>query len=230
MTPARQTCFALLLALASVPTTAAEAPPPDLAAIGVIVGATPKRSVAILQSGGRTRSAAVGDSAFGGRVTAVARTRVTLDFEGRAVELTLTMGKGVASAPRPPATLPEASTPPPGEAMGASAGGGPRRRTLDRAEVARRLTEEMPRLIQAALRPVTEDGRVIGMRVSQIPDGTILQDVGLRSGDVLTDLNGVKVDGLPALMGLWSSLQGASEISATVLRDGVILGLGVSLR
>jgi general secretion pathway protein C len=68
------------------------------------------------------------------------------------------------------------------------------------------------------------------MRISQIPDGTILQEVGIRSGDVLVDLNGVKVDGLPELVGLWSSLQGASEISATMLRDGVIHGLGVTLR
>jgi general secretion pathway protein C len=223
------TCFALLLACVSASIAVAEGPPPDLAAIGVIVGATPERSVAILQSGGRTRSAAVGGRAFGGRVTAVARTRVTLEFEGRVIELALTMGRGLATAPPPPSAPPEASAAPaPGEAMGV--GGGPRRRTLDRAQVERRLTEEMPRLIQAALRPVTEDGRVIGMRVSQIPDGTILQDVGLHSGDVITDLNGVKVDGLPALLGLWSSLQGASEINASVLRDGVIHGLGVSLR
>ncbi len=228
MTPVKATSFAFLLALAGASGAAAEAPPPDLAAIGVVVGATPERSVAILQSGGRTRSAAVGGSAFGGRVIGVSRTGVAVDYAGRVVELALTMGKGAPSTPPPSVAPPEAASPPPGEAMGA--GGGPKRRTLDRAEVERRLTEEMPRLIQAALRPVTEDGRVIGMRVSQIPDGTILQDVGLRSGDVLTDLNGVKVDGLPALMGLWSSLQGASEISATVLRDGVIHGLGVSLR
>lgn len=228
MIPARAVRVALVLAFAGASSAASEAPPPDLAAIGVIVGATPERSVAILQSGGRTRSASIGGSAFGGRVIGVSRTSVAVDFAGRVVELALTMGKGGASAPPASVAPPEATGPPPGEAMGA--GGGPRRRTLDRAEVERRLTEEMPRLIQAALRPVSEDGRVIGMRVSQIPDGTILQDVGLRSGDVLTDLNGVKVDGLPALMGLWSSLQGASEISATVLRDGVIHGLGVSLR
>jgi general secretion pathway protein C len=108
--------------------------------------------------------------------------------------------------------------------------GGPARRVLDRAQLDRRLAAEMNRLIQAALRPVRQDGRVIGMRVSQIPEGTILQDVGLRSGDVLTDVNGMKVDGLPALLDLWKALPGASEIDATVLRDGVIVGLGVSLR
>jgi general secretion pathway protein C len=230
LTRVKPACLAVLLALAGASTPAAEAPPSDLAAIGVIVGATPERSVAILQSGGRTRSALVGHSAFGGRVTAVTRGAVRLDFGGRSIELPLSTGTGVAAAPRIADERREPAGPPPGEAMGAVSGDGPRRRTLDRAEVERRITEEMPHLIQAALRPVSEDGRVIGMRVSQIPDGTILQDVGLRSGDVLTDLNGVKVDGLPALMGLWSSLQGASEISATVLRDGAILGLGVSLR
>lgn len=203
--------------------------PADLAAIGVVVGRTPERSVAILQSGGRTRSVGIGEEAFGARVTAVHRDRVALDLDGRAVELRLSTGRGTASAPRPVETRPEAGAPPPpGEAMGA--GGGPRRRTLDRAEVQRRLDDEVPRLMQAALRPVSHDGRVIGMRVSRIPDGTLLQEVGIQSGDVITDINGVKVDGLPALAGLWSELQGASEIDATVLRDGVIVGLGVSLR
>jgi len=217
----------LIATLSTSRMAAAEAPPADLAAIGVIVGTTPERSVAILQSGGRTRSAAVGGSAFGGVVTSVARHRVTLDFGGQRVELRLTTGEPLAGAPwQDP--LVEPTAPPPGEAMGM--GGGPKRRTLDRAEVERRITEEMPKLIQAALRPVSEDGRVIGMRISQIPDGTLLQDVGIQSGDVITDINGVKIDGLPALMGLWSSLQGASELSATVLRDGVIHGLGVTLR
>jgi general secretion pathway protein C len=165
---------------------------------------------------------------FGGRVTAVHRDRVALDFEGQTLDLRVTTGRGVTPAPLPVDTRARAATPPPGEAMGN--GGGPRRRTLDRAEVERRLSDEIPRLMQAALRPVSEDGRVIGMRISQIPDGTLLQEVGIQSGDVITELNGVKVDSLPALAGLWSSLQGASELDATVLRDGVILGLGVSLR
>jgi general secretion pathway protein C len=104
------------------------------------------------------------------------------------------------------------------------------RKILSRADVERRLTEEMPRLVQAALRPVTEDGRIVGMQVSKVPGGTLLQEVGIQSGDVLTRLNDVDVDGLPALMGLWSSLQSASEIDASVLRGGRPVSLGVSLR
>ena len=48
------------------------APAPDVQLLGVVVARTPERSVAILRSAGRTRVAAVGDSAFGGRVAAVA--------------------------------------------------------------------------------------------------------------------------------------------------------------
>jgi general secretion pathway protein C len=218
--------LATTLAFVAVWANAAQAPPADLAAVGVVVGASADRSVAILESGGRTRLAGVGERVFGGRVTSVARNGVTLDFDGRMVELRLTTGKGARSVPRAVEAQPQAAAPH-GEAMGV---GGPSRKVLDRAQVERRLAAEMPRLMQAALRPVTEGGRVIGMRVSQIPEGTVLQEVGLRSGDVLTNLNGMKVDGLPALFDMWSSLQGANEIDATVLRDGVILGMGVSLR
>jgi general secretion pathway protein C len=215
-----------LLVLVAVLAAGPDAPA-DLAAVGVVLSANPERSVAILQSGGRTRTAAVGDPAFGGRVTAVSRQRVALDFGGRLVELKLTRGADLPAPRRFEATH-EPAGPPAGEAMGV--GAGPKRRVLSRADVERRLNAELPKLAQAALRPVTEDGRVIGMRVSLIPEGTLLQEVGIRSGDVITELNGVKVDGLPALAGLWSSLQGASELDATVLRDGVIVGLGVSLR
>lgn len=215
-------------ALAASSALASEATAPAVAAIGVIVGRTPGRSVAILQSGGRTRSVGIGEEAFGARVTGVFRDRVALDVGGEILELRLTTGKGASRVSRPVDSRPEAVAPPPGEAMGA--GGGPHRRTLDRAEVERRLDEEIPRLMTAALRPYSEDGRVVGMRISRIPDGTLLQEVGIQSGDVITDINGVRTDSLAALAGLWSSLQGADELEATVRRDGVLVGLGVSIR
>jgi general secretion pathway protein C len=230
LTATKAALLPVLLALAAPSVSGAQAPP-DLAAVGVVVGATPERSVVILQSGGRSRSAGLGDTAFGGRVTAVSREGVTLDFDGRAVDLRLTTGRGVSSATRPAGPATEvAGGPPPGEAMGWSPEGTPARKILSRADVERRLTEEMPRLMQAALRPVTEDGRIVGMQVSKVPGGSLLQEVGIQSGDVLTRLNDVDVDGLPALMGLWSSLPSASEIDATVLRGGRPVSLGVSLR
>ena len=72
--------------LALVVFLAASTPPPDLQLVGVVLASTPERSVAIVRAGERSRSAAPGESAFGGRVVAVTRTGATLEFDGRRVE------------------------------------------------------------------------------------------------------------------------------------------------
>jgi type II secretory pathway component PulC len=63
-----------------------------------------------------------------------------------------------------------------------------------------------------------------------VPDGTLLTDAGLQAGDVLTRINDTTIDGLPTLIALWPRLQGARELSATVLRNGQPVSLTISLR
>ena len=71
---------------------AAAAPPPDLIALGVVVSPRKDHSVVLLRAGGHVRVAAVGETAFGGRVTSVSASRVILDFESGPVELSLSSG------------------------------------------------------------------------------------------------------------------------------------------
>src|SRR5512135_1442980 len=131
--------LALLLALADAPAGA----PADLAVAGVVVGTTPDRSSAILVSGGRTRVVAVGEAAFGGRLVAVAKDSVTLEFAGERIELRL---PAAAAAPAAPARAPVTGRPalPPGappEDPQTPA------REMSRVEVQRRLGEEIPRIL-----------------------------------------------------------------------------------
>ncbi len=211
---------ALALALAAVPT--------DLAVSGVVVGQTPERSTAILSSGGKTRVVSVGDSAFGGRVTAVSADAVTLDFEGERLVLRLPSGAqplprqsasaGVAGRPALPA-----GTPPEDPATPA--------RSLERVELQRRLGDEIPRILaETAITPVLEDGRVVGVQLARLPEGSLLTDAGLRAGDVIREINGTEIDGMATLVGLWPRLQSASELRAVVTRNGQPVSLVVSLR
>jgi len=212
-----------LLAHADAPPTA----PKDLAVAGVVVGTTPDRSSAILVSGGRTRVVAVGEAAFGGRLVAVAKDSVTLEFAGERVELRL---PAAAAAPPPPVAAPVTSRPalPPGappEDPQTPA------REMSRVEVRRRLGEEIPRILaETAVAPVMEEGRVVGVQITRMPEGTLLSDAGLRVGDVLTRINGTDIDGMATLIGLWPRLQSAAELRATVLRNGQPFSLTVSLR
>ena len=211
----------LLVALADLPAAA----PRDIAVAGVVVGTTPGRSSAILVSGGRTRVVAVGEAAFGGRLVAVGKDSVTLEFGGERVELRLP-----AAAPAPPPAAPATGRPalprgaPPEDPQTPA-------REMSRVEVQRRLGEEIPRILaETAVAPVMEEGRVVGVQITRMPEGTLLGDAGLRAGDVLTRINGTDIDGMATLIGLWPRLQSATELRATVLRNGQPFSLTVSLR
>jgi len=207
--------------LAPVPSLA----PNDLAVAGVVVGRTPERSSAILTSGGRTRVVAVGESAFGGRLVSVSADGVALEFGAERVALRLPTA--TEAAPARPAAAARPSLPPgaPPEDPETPA------REMSRVEVQRRLGEEIPRILaETAVAPVTEDGRVVGVQVTRLPEGSLLTDAGLRTGDVLTRINDTDIDGMATLIGLWPRLQNASDLRAVVRRGGQTFSLQVSLR
>jgi type II secretion system protein C len=208
--------------LPSSPTPSAA--PADLAVTGVVVGTTPERSSAILTSGGRTRIVAVGESAFGGRLVSVGADGVALEFGGERVALRLPTAAALPPPPPGPArpTLPPGAPPEDPETPA---------REMNRVEVQRRLGEEIPRILaETAVAPVMEDGRVVGVQVTRLPEGSLLTDAGLRTGDVLTRINDTDIDGMASLIGLWPRLQSASELRAVVRRNGQAFSLLVSLR
>ena len=63
-----------------------------------------------------------------------------------------------------------------------------------------------------------------------VREGTVLTDVGLQAGDILTEVNGVPIDSMATLIALYGRLQGESVIHAQVLRNGQPVSLGVVLR
>jgi type II secretion system protein C len=229
--------FPLLLVWTSAPpvvpvpaTAVAEAPavaPEDLAVAGVVVGRTPARSSAILTSGGRTRTVGVGESVFGGRLVSVSTEAVALDFGGARVELRVPTAPPAAALPRPSAVPPPPSLPPGAPPQDPETPA----REMNRAEVQRRLGEEIPRILaETAVAPVMEEGRVVGVQVTRLPEGSLLTDAGLRTGDVLTRINDTEIDGMGTLIGLWPRLQTATELRAVVVRNGQPFSLLVSLR
>jgi type II secretion system protein C len=195
--------------------------PADLSAVGVVVSGNPLRSVVLLRSGGRSRLAAVGEAAFGGRVELVGRSVVVLDFEGQKVELRLTTAvtRAALAPPPPPAPVPLRED------------RGPGAREMERREVERRMALEVPRILaETTAVPVMDEGRVAGLALTRVPESSLLTDAGLQAGDVLTEINGTAIDSLATLMALYPRLQGASELSAVVLRNGQPVRLTITLR
>jgi type II secretion system protein C len=198
--------FLLLLAAA----------PADLRVTGVVVSGHDGSSVAVLHAGERARVVRVGETAFGGRVVSIARDGVVLEFDGERVGLGLTPGE----APAPPPSAPAAAE-----------GGGPGR-VLERAELERRLAEEVPRILAetSLVRVTGADGQVAGFTLTRVPEGSLLTEAGLRAGDVLTSINDTPIDSVATLMALYPRLRDEAEIRAEVIRDGRPLSLRVTLK
>jgi general secretion pathway protein C len=202
--------------LAALPAAA----PPDLIFKGCVVSRAEAGSVAVLSSGGRTRIVAVGEKAFGGELVSVAPDGVVLTFGTERATIRMAAG---ASASRP------APAPTPARAA-AREGAATTTLNMPRADVDRRVALEMDRILaETALAPVTDGGRVTGVAVRRLANGTVLSDVGLRQGDVITEINGTQIDGLATLMGLYSRLQGEKTLDATILRDGQSISLRLNL-
>ncbi len=157
----------------------------------------------------------------------VAADAVVLERDGERRELRLPTALTASALPRPGSATARPSLP---------AGAPPEdpetpAREMNRVEVQRRLGEEIPRILaETAVVPVMEDGRVVGVQVTRLPEGSLLTDAGLRTGDVLTRINDTQIDGMATLIGLWPRLQAASELRAVVVRNGQPFSILVSLR
>jgi type II secretion system protein C len=196
------------------------APPPEIVLRGCVLTQDPQGAVAVLASAGSTRVVTVGESAFGGRVVSISAEGATLDFEGRRVTVRLPSAAPAETSTKPRITEAETTvdpeTPP---------------RNMARADVDRRLAIEMNRILtETALAPLNEDGKVTGVSLAKIAQGSLLTDVGLRQGDVITEINGTRIDSLATLMGLYAGRKGEKELRAIVLRGGKPVSLRINLQ
>jgi type II secretory pathway component PulC len=84
----------------------------------------------------------------------------------------------------------------------------------------------LPELLSSAsavprYRDVEGGQRVIdGFTVTQVKPSGAAERLGLRSGDVILDVNGQALDGMPTVMRLFGQLQSTPQVTITVLRDG----------
>ncbi len=77
--------------------------------------------------------------------------------------------------------------------------------------------------------PYRRGGRIIGYRVFPGRDRGLLSQVGLQSGDVITEVNGLGLDNPLNGLEIMRDLQNASQVRVKVLRNGVEQELSVSL-
>jgi general secretion pathway protein C len=163
-------------------------------------------SVIISANRGEDRNYRVGqtvEGADGATLHSVYSDRVLLDRNGRLETLRLpkelsASASGMALAPPMPQNQPSAGSL--REVIGANAG---------------RLSDIV------RLAPHIQEGRVVGFRVNPGRDGATFEALGLRAGDVVTDINGTVLDDPSQGLQVFQSLGETTQANVTVLRDGV---------
>jgi hypothetical protein len=106
---------------------------------------------------------------------------------------------------------------------------------VPKAAIERQLAN-LPDLLASALgTPRYKDGpggqRVVdGFEISQVRSGGAADQVGLRDGDVITDVNGQPLDGMATVMRLFGQVSLMTQIKMTVLRRGQVLTFVVTTK
>lgn len=83
------------------------------------------------------------------------------------------------------------------------------------AENASRITD----IVRVA--PHVQEGQVVGFRVNPGRDRATFEALGLRPGDVVTDINGTVLDDPSQGLQVFQSLGETTQANVTILRDGV---------
>lgn len=75
-------------------------------------------------------------------------------------------------------------------------------------------------LMQATAEPYSKDGQIIGFILSQIDAGSIYDKTGFRDGDIVTVINGHKLNNLAGAVVLLRSLKNEDKVDVELIRGG----------
>jgi general secretion pathway protein C len=72
-------------------------------------------------------------------------------------------------------------------------------------------------LNQARILPKYEDGKMVGIEISKIEPDSLYEQVGVQEGDVVMELNGVKIDSPAASKSLMDAIKGGQPLEMMVM-------------
>jgi general secretion pathway protein C len=175
---------------------------------GTIAASEEHRALAIIaERGGAERVYFIGDAVPGGATLhAVHLDRVLLRRGGRLEALRLPRSDESPGARRAAAAVPRASAPP------------------ARAASVQQVVEQSAAGLTEIIRPqpVFKDGRQQGYRVYPGRQRQQFAQLGLRPGDLITQINGMALDDPARGMEIFRSLADATSVTVTVDRNGEI--------
>ena len=184
----------------------------------------------IADGNGLERGYRIGDPLPGGaRLERIERDQVVVSRNGR--EELIKLPK--LDDPNRPVVAPEPPEPPmPVEEPGPTTFNAPQ--AIDASDIAGRLRGEAssrPQALEdiAFASPYVQNGQFMGFRLRPGRDRRIFQQLGLSGGDVLTEINGMRLNSPAQGLALLQELISASQIDVRVLRNGAEVPLTFTL-
>ncbi len=107
---------------------------------------------------------------------------------------------------------------------------GPGKFEASRAEVANTMQNPAQLFSQMRALPHFINGKTDGFSISNVAAGSVFEQLGLKDGDLLTEIDGQPVTNPMQAMGLMQAVQTASAIDLTINRGGSLTRVHLDLR
>ena len=156
----------------------------------------------------------VGDTIQEAKVLEIFRSGVVLDVNGKKEKLTLAERKD-GQGPR---RLTSRHSPPKTTARPRS---GPAKRiSLNRSQVDNALENLNQLMSEVKIRPYFKEGQASGFIVSNIARDSVVRDMGLKTGDIVTGINGREIKTADDAMAFYEKLRSGETLSIELKRRG----------
>lgn len=154
-----------------------------------------------------------GDAIQDAAVKMILREKVVLTRNGE--DEVLEMEKRLASARSTPPRQPRGRTSP-----SRSSGGGDQQIQLERDQIESAINNVNNLMRQAKIRPHFKDGKPDGLTLTRVRPNSIFTKLGLRSGDIITGVDGQDIQSVDDALRFYQSLKSGANVKVQIRRRG----------
>lgn len=153
-----------------------------------------------------------GDTIHDATVKMILREKVILTRNGE--DEALTMEKRLADAGRPTPSFQPTARP------AASSSSGQQQIQLERSQIEAAVNNVNNLMRQAKIRPHFKNGKPDGLTLTRVRPNSIFTKLGLRSGDIITGVDGQKIQSVDDALRFYQSLKSGSNVKVQIRRRG----------
>ncbi|MFC1658453.1 hypothetical protein ACFL1D_03585 [Candidatus Omnitrophota bacterium] len=188
----------------------------SLELLGTVIG-NPTRAIISFPESGKYALYSVGETVAGARIVGIAEGKVLLEKGGLLQELLLKQQAVSVAAADSGKVIEEVSE---------------NEMIVSRSGVISQMDQAKELLAKVKILPMPDvaSGGLEGFRIDDVPEGSIIERAGIKSGDIVSSVAGQRLRSTQDVMHVFSSFRSQPIIEVEVLRDGQPLTLRYRLR